>query len=258
MGRNTEIYILNKESASANLYQDLKCNTLYGSTFKAYMNERGQDFEKVLAAVGQDIGNISPSYFFEIVSYLEIGLQLGQFSNESLHGELDRDLNRKNERALIGALKKYGISLLCQIQTSLLCYSYMFQFANYTDFFPIKETYDDGYNISSSVFLAFNDYMILIMHEIIKTGLSHGCAIDDFSKNEIDKVMHQYPPNVVMHKCVDKELAWLKSCMTADDEAYMAEKNTVRSAGLLLNQSLEMKRKIDPEANPRIVIVDSI
>ena len=104
----------------------------------------------------------------------------------------------------------------------------------------------------------FNDYMILMMDKIVKSGLSDD-DINDFesSKNVIDDVIQKYRANETMQQCIEKEFEWLKSCLSKDDSCK-AEKNTVYWAGLFLNQSLEMKLRIDPKANPRIVILDSI
>jgi len=265
MGRNTEIYMFHKENASTNLYKDLESKRLHKKTFKEFINERTDEllnyyiiFEDILSVINKDINNISPDYLFEIIYYLDIELKYGKYDNGNLHWKSDRDLRLKNEQAVNEIYKKYGISLLYKVHTSTVCYSYMFQFGNYTDFFPIKGGNEDGYNIGSKDFLMFNDYMILIMHKIIESGLSDDYDIHDFNRDEIDKVIQKYQADRIMQQCIENEFKWLKSCMSKDDDAYKAEKNTVYWAGLFLGQSLEMKLRINPEANPRIVIVDSI
>ncbi|WP_435261878.1 hypothetical protein [Tenacibaculum sp. nBUS_03] len=180
MGRNTEIYMFNKENASTNLYKDLESKRLYKQTFKEFIDERTQEvlgyynvtFENVLSIISKDINNISPDYLSEIVCYLDEELKYGKYDNKSLHWESDKNLRFKNKQAVNEIYEKYGISLLYKVHTSTVCSSYMFQYMNYTDFFPIKEShngiYNDGCNISAKDFLMFNDYVILIMHKIVK------------------------------------------------------------------------------------------
>ncbi|WP_435261879.1 hypothetical protein [Tenacibaculum sp. nBUS_03] len=60
-----------------------------------------------------------------------------------------------------------------------------------------------------------------------------------------------------MQQCIENEFKRLKSCMSVND-AYKIEKNTVGWAGLFLDKSLEMKLRINLEANSRIVIYDSV
>lgn len=261
MGRDTEIYMLNRALASTNLYKDLKDKRLYKKTFKEFWNERNSDetFANILATVEENINEINPDDLFEIIDYLEEELRYGKYDTHGLHWQNDKELRLKNERIVEEIFDNYGISLLYDIHTSTACYSYMFQFGNYTDFFPIEGNYGDGYSIRSEDFLMFNDYMILIMYKILKSELKGSTINDlDLSKNEIDQIIQKYETNQVMNHCIEKEFNWLKSCMSGDDKTYKAEKNTVYSAELFLNQSLEMKRRIDPAINHRIVILDSI
>jgi hypothetical protein len=40
MGRNTEIYMFNKDKASTNLYLDLKLSKLYATSFEEFITRR--------------------------------------------------------------------------------------------------------------------------------------------------------------------------------------------------------------------------
>ena len=244
-----------------NLYKDLKDKRQYKKTFKEFWNERNSDetFTNILATVEQNINEINPNDLFDIIDYLEEELRYGKYNTRGLHWKNDKELRLKNERIVKEIFDNYGISLLYDIHTSTACYSYMFQFGNYTDFFPIEGNEGNGYSISSKDFLIFNDYMILIMYKVLKNGLD-GSIINDWDLriNEIAEVVQKYESNQVMNQCVEKEFNWLKSCMSGDDKTYKVEKNTVYSAELFLNQSLAMKRRIDPSINHRIVILDSI
>lgn len=253
MGRNTEIFVLDKDNASKNLYNYLKRN----GSFKKYFGEGAPEdmdiddlYERILSTVKKDINTISPDDLFEIKDYLDQELTSEEYDNSNLNWEL-------RNKKVIDFFKTYGIISLFEIHTSTLCYGYMFLFGNFTDCFPLTENYDNGYNIPSTYFLTFNDFVILIMHRIIESNFYDGNIYPE-EKLKVDAVIQEYKNNQIMNDCVNKEFDWLKSCMEGDDATYKAEKNTVYSAYLLLNQSLEMKSKINPQINPRIIISDSI
>ena len=93
----------------------------------------------------------------------------------------------------------------------------MFQYGNYTDYYPIEEIKfdkdDEGENISSFDFLKFNDYMILIMKRIINGKLDgdSNYYLNDNEMTVLNKVIMENEDNNILHQIIEKEFIWLKS-----------------------------------------------
>lgn len=266
MGRNTEIYMLYKEKASANLYEILKNKRIHKRTFEEFITARklesgasySTSYEKILSIVKEDINTICPYDLGEITSYLEEELTYGKFDNSHLDWKIDSKLRKENKAKTNEAFENLGISLLYEIHTSTVCYSYMFQFGNYSMLSDLDEVSNMGYNLNSTYFLKFNDYMILTMSKLIESQLYEDeLNLDGNEEKELESVIQAYKNDITLHEAIDKEIDWLKSCWNAEDGKNEPEKNTIYSAHLFLTQSLQMKRRIDPKTNPRIVITDS-
>ncbi|MDN5423081.1 MAG: hypothetical protein L0G07_06715, partial [Chryseobacterium sp.] len=77
MGRNTEIYMFDKEKASAYLYDDLKHKKFHTRTFKTFLEDRKKEtgkyditLENILEKVKNDMNTITPDELFEINLFL--------------------------------------------------------------------------------------------------------------------------------------------------------------------------------------------
>ncbi|UKB83094.1 hypothetical protein LF887_19070 [Chryseobacterium sp. MEBOG06] len=259
MGRHTSIYMFNKEKASSFLYADLQHKTFHTKTFKAFLDERKKEigtydviFEKVLEKVKNDINTITADELFEIVLFLI----------EEVYSELKgRDYSIR-EKYLEELYDRYGLILLYELPTSTVCTSYMFQYGNYTHYFPIYELEnyksgqsDGGINIDSTDFLQFNDYMILLMKMILDKKMD---GYDyEFTESEEDVIRHitaDYQNKLILFKEIESECDFIKDC-SVDEKGPYAQ--TIYYAYSFFKQAIEMKMRINVEKNPRIVILDS-
>ncbi|TCI90624.1 hypothetical protein [Tenacibaculum sp. M341] len=251
MGRSTEIYMFDKHKSSNYLYSVLTSQKP-AKTFNEFIQQRKEafgesyntTFEETISTVKENINLISPDSLDKIILYL----------NEN------QDLLNNNEVSNTDeTLIKLGIIPLYKIHTSTACYSYMFQFGNFEDFFPFTNSYENGYNLQSSDFLLFNDYMILLMHKIITNKLDdNDIKLTSLEVNTIEKITEQYKGNQTMQNAISKELHWLSHCIKEENENYKVEKNTIYTAPQFLYQSLEMRKKIQLQKDSRIVIIDAI
>ncbi len=259
MGRNTEIYMFNKEKASSFLYEDLRHKTFPTKTFKAFLDDRKKEigtydvtFEKVLEKVKNDINTITADELFEINLFLI----------EEAYSELaGKDYSAK-EKYLEELYDRYGIVLLYELPTSTVCTSYMFQYGNYTHYFPIYELEnyglghsDGGINMDSTDFLQFNDYMIILMKMMLDKKMD-GYEYE-FTKSEEDtlrNIMADHQNNLILFKEIERECDFIKDS-SADGKGPYAQ--TICYAYSFFKQSIEMKMRINVEKNPRIVILDS-
>jgi hypothetical protein len=263
MGRDTEIYMFDKHIASEKLYQDLKFKKLYKRSFENFINERKIElgnsynisYDKVLSIIKENINNISSKELFELIYYIDEELVYGKYDNDGNDWKFRESYQNKIYR-------EYGIILLYELPTSTVCYSYMFQFGNYENYYPIEvikfDRADEGKNMNSSDFLKFNDYMILMMKRILDGGLNgYDYELDEFKKMELSKTVFEYKNDKVILEIIEKEFNFIKSCWEKNEESYSPEKTTVWYASVFLNKSIEMKLKIDKIENTNIIIVDS-
>lgn len=260
MGRNTEIYMFDKEKASVRLYEHLQHKTFLTRTFKAFLEGRKKEIgkydvtiEKILEKVRNDINTITADELFEINLFL-----IEEVYSESIIGS-DYSTRKKYLEELYDL---YGIILLYELPTSTVCTSYMFQYGNYSHYFPIYEVennelknHDGGINMDSKDFLKFNDYMILLMKMILDRKMD-GYEYD-FTKNEediIQRIKADHQNNLILFKEIESECDFIKDC-SSDEKGPYAQ--TIYYAYSFFKQSIEMKLRIDTEKNPRIVILDS-
>ncbi len=251
MGRSSEIYMFDKHKSSNYLYSVLTSQKST-KTFNGFIQQRKEafdesyntTFEETISKVKENINLINPDSLDEIILYLN--------ENHSILN--NNDVPNTNE-----TLIKHGIIPLYKIHTSTACYSYMFQFGNFEDFFPFTNSYENGYNMQSSDFLLFNDYMILLMHKIIINKLDHNdINLNSLEINTIEKITEQYKEHQTMQNAINKEFDWLSHCKKEENETYKVEKNTISMASQFLSQSLEMRKKIQLQKDNRIVIIDTI
>lgn len=77
MGRDTSIYMFDKEKATANLYEHLQHKIYHTKTFKDYIKNRQEEInssynisiDKILETVRNDINMITPDELFEIILF---------------------------------------------------------------------------------------------------------------------------------------------------------------------------------------------
>jgi len=257
MGRNTEIYMFDKEKASAHLYEDLKHTTFHKRTFKTYLEDRKKElsgtdfevgFEEILNTIKNDINAITPDELFEINLFL----------SEEIHSKFSAEGYPVIEKHLQNLNDRFGIILLYELPTSTVCTSYMFQYGNYTHYFPIYDmpSKDGGTNLDSKDFLHFNDYIILLTKMILDNNLD-GYEYT-FTKDEeeiIHRITEENQNHLVLFKEVENEYEFLKNAISTDTNGPNAQ--TIYYAYTFFKQSLEMKSRIQTEKNPRIVILDS-
>lgn len=251
--------MFDKEKASVRLYEDLQHKTFQTGTFKAFLEKRKKEigtydvtFEKVLEKVKIDINTITADELFEINLFL---------SEDGYSECTGRDFATR-EKYFKELFDRYGLILLYELPTSTVCTSYMFQYGNYTHYFPIYELEnyglkhsDGGVNIDSTDFLKFNDYMILLMKMILDRKMD-GYEYD-FTKSEEDTIRQitaDHQNNLIMFKEIESECDFIKDC-SSDEKGPYAQ--TIYYAYAFFKQSIEMKLRIDTEKNPRIVILDS-
>ncbi|WEK70229.1 MAG: hypothetical protein P0Y62_01495 [Candidatus Chryseobacterium colombiense] len=260
MSRNTEIYIFNREIASKVLYNDLTDKKLYRKTFEDFINERkteiGKSYEQILNIVKEDINRISPVELFELIYYLNEELVYGKHYEEF---QVNRDVRNS-------IYSKYGITLLYELPGTTTCYSYMFQYGNFTHYYPIKEIKTDedeqGQNIDAKDFLRFNDYIILLMNRILSSGINEYYKdsenyLNEFEKNILTEISLEYHDDDKFLNLIEEEFNDIKSNFEHKKNTDSPIINTIYRADSILSKSIEMKQKINPEKNTRIVIVDS-
>ncbi|SHE67944.1 hypothetical protein [Chryseobacterium sp. OV279] len=251
--------MFDKEKASVRLCEDLQHKRFHTRTFKTFLESRKKEigtydvtFEKVLEKVRGDINTITPDELFEINLFL----------SEEVYSEYTGSNYSAMEKHLGDLYNRYGIILLYELPTSTVCTSYMFQYGNYTHYFPIYELEnyglkhsDGGVNIDSTDFLEFNDYMILLMKMILDRKMD-GYEYD-FTKNEediIQRITADHQNNLILFKEIESECDFIKEC-SSDEKGPYAQ--TIYYAYAFFKQSIEMKLRIDTEKNARIVILDS-
>ncbi|WP_241286584.1 hypothetical protein [Chryseobacterium arthrosphaerae] len=257
MGRHTSIYMFNKEKAAAHLYEDLQHRTYHAGTFKKFIEDRNKEFsddhynisfDTILETVKNDINMITPDELFVLTLFFDEEVY-PQFYNAPL-SERDQYFEKLYDHS--------GITLLYEIPTSTVCYSYMFQYANYTHYFPLDEIKSDdgGTNILSEDFLRFNDYIILLMKRILENKLDdYDYQLTEEEEQIIEAIKIENKDNSHLFEVVENELNFLIDMASNDNDGPYSQ--TIYYANVFLSKAIEMKLKIDIEKNSRIVIVDS-
>lgn len=265
MSRNTEIYSFDKDITSKILYPDLVSKKLSEKTFKEFINERKAEiriphtalYDKIVNIVKEDINRITAYELFELIHFLNTELVYGKHYEEF-------KLNNDVQNLLYG---KYGITLLYDLPGTTTCYSYMFQYGNYTEYYPIEEIKfdedEEGRNIDVKDFLKFNDYMILLMSSILSSGINEYYNdaenyLDEYEKTILEQTTLTYHKDKKFLKIIEEEFNFIKSSHENTNEVDSATVNTVYCAHNILTTSIKMKLKINPKKNSRIVIVDSL
>lgn len=256
MGRDTSIYMFDKEKATANLYEHLQNKTYHTRTFKDYIKNRQEEInssynisiDKILETVRNDINTITPDELFEIILFFYEDVS-PQFYNAPW---------KKRDQYIERLYNRSGITLLYEIPSSTICYSYMFQYANYTHYFPLDEikSEDGGTNILSEDFLRFNDYVILVMKRILERKLDgYDYELTEEEEKIIEGIKNENQNNSLLFEIIEDELNFLIELSATDNNGPYSE--TIYRAYDFLIRSIEMKSRIDVQKNPRIVIIDS-
>lgn len=255
MGRDTSIYMFDRVKTSTNLYNDLQNKVYPTGTFKNFIEDRKKkfnegyvSFDNILETVKNDINRITSDELFEIILFLDEKIRT-QFHNVPWH-ERDQYLEKLYDHS--------GITLLYKIPSSTICYSYMFQYGNYTHYFPLDEikSEDGGTNILSEDFLRFNDYVILVMKRIIERKLNgYDYELTEEEENSIGIIKTENKDNALLFEVIEDELNFLIEMSATDNDGPYSQ--TIYHAYDFLRRSIEMKSKIDVQKNPRIVIIDS-
>jgi hypothetical protein len=269
MGRETDIYLFNKNKASAILYTDLILNNKFEISFEEFIISRKNELsqynrsnpynissKKILEIIENDINEITSTELHELIRYL---LDCNRDLKKLDFGDDSWELRTTN-------LEKYGIILLYEIKPKTQCWSYMFQYGDYTNEYPIEEirfdNEDQGINIDSTDFLKFNDYVILMMKKILDLELYDDYSyVHTFEMDVLRQTVIEYKDDMTLSKVIENNFNWIKS--NWEEEVALGNDNSnayaqiVYYASGVLRKSIEMKLKIKPSENPRVVIVDS-
>ncbi|WP_326984988.1 hypothetical protein VUJ46_10805 [Chryseobacterium sp. MYb264] len=246
MARNIEIYTFNKENAKENLLPLISDTILHKKSFSQFLNERKNEFEnnfnisknKIAKAISTDINYIQPEDLLEIIFFLDEEIKY------------NKDILEKD-------IEKYGVNLLYEIPT--VRYSYMYQYSNYTNYYPIEEITDNdyyGYNISAVDFLKFNDYMILLTRKILDSRMNgYDYSEKDFTdleKKVLEIINYQFKDADGLHKIIEEEILYLRN--SVDNEDNNDATQIVWCASEFFSKSVLMREKIDLQN--RVVILD--
>ena len=257
MGRDTSLYMFDKEKASLDLYEDLQHKVYHIRTFKNYIEDRkkelgtyGSDisFDKILETIKNDINFLSPEELFEITLFFD----------EEVYPQFYHKTPDARDQYFESLYEHSGIIPLYTLSSTTVCYAYMFQYGNYKEYFPIEKlsTNDSGENIKSEDFLRFNDYIILLTKKILEYNLDgYNYELTPEEKLIISDIETENQNNPLLFEIIEEELDFLKKIFSEDKSGPYPQ--TVYDAYTFFKQSLEMKSKIDTEKNPRIIILDS-
>jgi hypothetical protein len=248
MARNTEIYTFNKENARENLLPFMSNTIFHQKSFAQFLNDRRNEFgdqfniseNRIAKIISTDINYIQPEELLEIMFFL----------NEEI--TYNKNVSEKN-------MDSYGVKLLYELPTKTVCYSYMYQYCNYTNYYPIEEIIDSdyfGYNIAAEDFLRFNDYMILLTKKILDSGIDgYEYTEKDFTdpeKKAIQIVNHKFEGEKEFHKIIEEEILYLKDSI--DKENNDGATQIVWYASAFLSKSIQMLENINLQ--DRVVILD--
>jgi hypothetical protein len=248
MARNTEIYTFNRENARVNLLPLINDTVLHEKSFSQFLNERrieiGDSYntseEKIYEIISTDINFIQPEDLSEITFFLDEEITY----NKNI---LEKDIG------------KYGINLLYEIPNKPLCFSYLYQYSNYTNYHPIDEIVDTvyyGYNISAEDFLKFNNYIILLTKKILDNGIDgYGYTEKDFTdleKKTFEIINNKLANDNELHKIIEEEFLFLKK--DVDNENNGGATQIVWYASEFFSKSIQMRENIDLQN--RVVILD--
>ncbi len=254
MARHTSIYMIDKAKAITNLYNDLLNKVYHTGTFKKFIEDRRKKFNdnymnfySMLETIKSDVNLLTAEDIFEITLFL----------SEQIYSLPAQDRWENTSEQIESLYNHYGIIELFEIPSKTICTSYMFQYGNYTEFFPITELRNDfGVNIQSEDFLRFNDYVILSMKRILDSKLDDSNVQPTLEEESIiEAIKIKNKDNLYLFEVVEKELNFLIEMAADDNNGPYSQ--TIYSAYDFLIKSIEMKTKIDTEKNPRIIIVDA-
>lgn len=248
MARNTEIYTFNQEKARKNLLPLISNTVLHKKSFSQFLKARRDEFgdhfnaceNKIAQIISTDINYIQPEDLLEIMFFLDEEITY------------NKNILEKN-------IDSYGVNLLYELPTKTVCYSYMYQYSNYTSYYPIEETMDAeycGYNISAEDFLRFNDYMILLTKKILDSGIDgYQYTEEDFTdleKKAFEVINNKFAADKELHKIIEEEFLYLKNGV--DNKNNDGATQIVWYASAFLSKSVEMLESINLQ--DRVVILD--
>lgn len=244
MGRDTDFFILHKEIAKAELYPNL-ISDQFTESFKEFLVRRkticdddyNVSYESIIQKVSTDINNILPSELFELIYWL---------------GEIGYNYEDK------------GIEELFNLHGTT-AYSFMFQYGNFTDYYPIDQTFEawSGIRVNPKDFMHFLDYMILLMGRVSASqiaGPEYG--LSDAEKEYIDALQETYKDEKLLWEIIDTEFEYLKKELNDYIESGSQSKpspevNCVYWSSGFLDSCIEMKARIN-KTGTMVLVVDSI
>lgn len=245
MGRDTDFYIMNKEKVREKLYPDIISSDKFTESFKDFIirrnsifgNDYNTNYENIIEKAKSDINNILPSELFELTYWF---------------GEIGYDYENK------------GIELLYNLNGTT-AYSFMFQYGNFKDYYPLNELNEvwSGKSVNPNDFIRFLDYMILLMGKIVISKIDNSeYGLMDSEKEYINKLTDNYKDEKLLQEIIDSEFEYLKNgyityIESNSNSKLSPEVNTIFWAQSFLESCIEMKIKIT-ESNTKVLIVDSI
>lgn len=249
MGRDTSIYMFERAKTSTNLY-----NSLQTGAFKKFIEDQKKEFnddtmsfDNILETVRKDANFLTPEDLFEVALFLR----------EQVYKLIPGDHRYKDSEQIENLYNHCGITELFELPGKTMCTAYIFQYGNYTEFFPIVELKNDfGVNIQSEDFLRFNDYVILVMKRILESKLDdYDYQLTEEEEKIVDAIKIENQGNSLLFEVIEDELKFLIESSSSDNNGPYSQ--TIYQAYDFLSKSIEMKSRIDIQKNPRIIIVDT-
>jgi hypothetical protein len=251
MGRDTSIYMIDEGKATTHLYNDLLHKVYHTGTFKKFIEDRRKEFNddymnyySILEVIKKDAHLLTAEDLFEITLFLR---------KQTFH------LTPRDHNDTIQSLYNfYGIIELFMIPHTTVCSAYMFQYGNYTYYFPFDELKNDfGVNIKAEDFLRFNDYVILVMKKILESNLNddYDYHLSEEEEKIVDSIKIENQGNSLLFEIIENELNFLIEMSATDNDGPYSQ--TIYNAYNFLITSIEMKARIDIEKKIRIIIVDT-
>ena len=155
-----------------------------------------------------------------------------------------------------------GIELLFDLHGATAS-GFMFQLGAFSHHFEIEGHHElyHGYNLESSYFLKFMDYMILLMKSLLDEKL------DDYEPeftadqiSEVETITQKYGSEQVLFEIISSEIESFKGYWAAHDEnssyRISPEVQTIYMAEAFFLDCLKAKRTIS-DVNTHILLLDS-
>jgi hypothetical protein len=262
VGRNTTIYKFDEEKVRNLLYPKLTSDSKFKKSFFNFISDRSKEFgdkykifyESIIKTVYTNVNLIRPSELFEIeIWFFEFVCSSFNDCNETL--------------------KQNGVELICEL-SSTNAYSFMFQYANYTDFHEIDGLNEgnQGKSLKAPDFILFLNYFILLLNKLNNLAENHE-LVDltfeyyDLETQQIQEIKstseNNKPLNDFINHQFDLLISWWRDYKLLESKPSRRDRDidpgtyTVLHADYFSSICFQMKNVIKND-DQSIVIVDSL